>query len=185
MIIKDAKEQYTNMLSDWNKVDPHDAQLLALTTELQDAKAKFVLLTNAVANDNKGKGGSSGPGKGMFAEEWQFVNEGDSKLVKGKTWWWCSQHNDGKGMYVRHPPSDHAEWLRCKNSDSERYISPDNRKSSPPDPNNSDTPSAPTTLPASTLELGSELKQVLASFGMSDNDADEAWALTKERVSRN
>ena len=31
----------------------------------------------------------------------------------------------------------------------------------------------------------SEVKQVLASFGMSDNDADEAWALTKERVSRN
>ena len=91
------------------------------------------------------------------------------------------QHNDGKGMYVRHPPSDHDEWQRCKNSDSERYISPDIRKTSNPDPNTSETPKD--TNP--NLELGEELKQVLASFGMSTSDADEAWNLAKERASKN
>ena len=37
----------------------------------------------------------------------------------------------------------------------------------------------------STLELGEELKQVLASFGMSSGDAEEAWTLAKERASKN
>ena len=85
------------------------------------------------------------------------------------------QHNNGKGMYVRHPPLDHDEWQRCKTSDSERYISPDIRKASNPDQNTSDTPKD--TNP--NIELGKELKQILASFGISTSDADEAWNLDK------
>ena len=90
-------------------------------------------------------------------------------------------------MYVRHPPSDHDEWQRCKNSDSERYISPDVRKTTNPDPNTSGTPTDAnsSSLNTSTLELGEEMKQVLASFGMSYADAEEAWQIAKERTSKN
>jgi len=111
MIIRDAKEQYTNMSDNWDQIDPRDAQMLALTTELHSTKAKFALLTDAVANNNsnsRSRGGPSGSRRDG-PEDWQYIKEGDTKEVKGKTWWWCMQHNDGKGMYVRHPPSDHGE----------------------------------------------------------------------------
>ena len=62
MIIKDAKEQYTNMSDNWDQIDPHDAQMLVLTTELRTTKAKCVLLTNAVANNNSNNRGRGGPG---------------------------------------------------------------------------------------------------------------------------
>ena len=83
-------------------------------------------------------------------------------------------------MYVQHPPLDHYKWQRCKNSDSAKYISPDIWKTSNPDPNTSDTPKD--TNP--NLELGKELKQVLASFGTLTSNADEAWNLAKERASK-
>jgi hypothetical protein len=185
MIIKDAKEQYANMSDNWNQLDPRDAQMLALATKLQSAEAKFVLLTNAAANsnnnpNNKGPGGTGGKGSGP--EDWQYVKEGDTKTVYGKTWWWCERHNDGKGLYVRHPPSDHDEWKRCKKS-GEFYKQPDARKTPDPDPNTTNTP---TNVPStSTLELGEEMKQVLASYGMSYADAEDAWQVAKERVSKN
>ena len=31
-----------------------------------------------------------------------------------ETWWWCSKHRDGKGMYVRHKPENHVKWLKMK-----------------------------------------------------------------------
>ena len=64
---------------------------------------------------------------------------------------------------------------RCNLSDSDRYISPDIWKTSNPDPHTSETPKD--TNP--NLELGEEMKQVLASFGMSTSDADEAWNRAK------
>lgn len=34
---------------------------------------------------------------------------GDTVEKDGKTWFWCSQHNDGKGLYVTHRPEDHGK----------------------------------------------------------------------------
>ena len=89
-------------------------------------------------------------------------------------------------MYVRRPPSDHAEWQCCKTSDSDRYISPDIRKTPNPDPNNVDTQTdeTPSSLKASTLELREEMKQVLASYGISNSDIDDMWETVMARSSK-
>ena len=81
MIIRDAKEQYTNMSDNWDQIDPRDAQMLALTTELHTTKAKCVLLTNAVANNNSNSSGRGGPGgsRRYGPEDWQYIKEGDIK----------------------------------------------------------------------------------------------------------
>ena len=41
MILKDVKEQYTNMSDNWDQVDPRDAQMLTLTTKLHSTKAEW------------------------------------------------------------------------------------------------------------------------------------------------
>ena len=56
-------------------------------------------------------------------EDWQFENPNNkTKLVKRKkikgemkdvTYHWCKNHNQGKGMWVRHLPAD------CKNKSSD------------------------------------------------------------------
>ena len=86
-----------------------------------------------------------------------------------------------KGKRDVHPTFSLGPWWieRYKNSNSEKCISPDIWKTLNPDPNTSDIPKD--TNP--NLELGKELNQVLASFGISNSDADEAWNMVKERAS--
>ena len=82
------------------------------------------------AQDNNNHNTNSRGGsviKSEGPEEWQYVKKGDTKMVNGKMWWWCLNHNSGKGMYVHHPPSDHDEWFTRKNTSS-RYISPDKQE---------------------------------------------------------
>lgn len=59
---------------------------------------------------NSGGGGNNKP----KYEEWQTQKQGDSIQQKGKTWWWCPQHRDGQGLYVRHKPENHDKWLAMK-----------------------------------------------------------------------
>ena len=47
-------------------------------------------------------------------------------MKDGKKWWWCKQHNNGKGMYVRHPPHEHSDWAARKKA-GQKYIPPDYR----------------------------------------------------------
>ena len=57
---------------------------------------------------------SSGSEKRTRWEEWQTEKKGDSVQHNGKTWWWCPQHHEGKGLYVRHKPENHDKWLASK-----------------------------------------------------------------------
>lgn len=97
----------------------------------------------------------------------------------GKKWWWCPNHMDGKGMYVRHPPEDHAEWQSKKGIKGPNgYFSPDRRRPSANVTSGGDANKDGTgknDVDTGNLELGSELKRVLATFGLSDADAESAW----------
>jgi hypothetical protein len=75
------------MADNWDQVDPRDAQILDLTTELHSTKATFVLLTNVVANNNSNNRGRNGPDSSRRdgPKDWQYIKEGDTKEVKGKT----------------------------------------------------------------------------------------------------
>ena len=72
-------------------------------------------------NGGGGGGGNNNTNRGPW--EWQMKKKGDKIVVDQKTWWWCPDHNKGKGMYVRHKPENHAAW---KNSGSKKtYVDKD------------------------------------------------------------
>ena len=170
-LILAAQKSYTNMekAETWNKVDPRDAQFTALSTQLLEIVKTAQV--HATSTTNSGGGGTKPPGnKANSVKEWKYKNVGATTVVDGKTWWWCSKHNSGKGLYVRHPPADHDKWAECCNKcdPADRYKSPAEVNSS----SSSSQANATSDPVAETLELGSELKRVLASFGMSDADAN-------------
>ena len=151
--------------------------MIALTTQLLDAKLK---LAEAARGTGSGGGGkiTGGGTKTNGPEEWKFGKVSNTKQMY-KTWWWCSEHDNGQGMYVRHPPAKHDKW-RQKKKAGERYIAPDYCSSTTPSgggtkPNGGDIANAKSLSVTSHLELGSELKQVLYSYGLSNTDADAIW----------
>ena len=107
MLIKAAKKQYLTVESrgDWNKVDPWDAQMMALVMQLNAAKT-----AQPPAHTPERRTG----GRINSYEDWQLVKDGDTKTMKGTTWWWCQKHNDDKGLYVHHPLEDHEKWPHAK-----------------------------------------------------------------------
>jgi len=192
IIISAAKKQYLNMttVGDWDKLDPRDAQMIALLTTIKEtSERQGQTRYGGGGGGGGGSGGGGGGGRNSY-EDWQLTKSTDMIQMNGKTWWWCPQHNDGKGLYVRHPPGDHAKWLNSKrnrNDPSARYTPPDSKPSgsanvtdggklNKPDDNSSDS---------GKLALGNELKQVLCSYGLSDTDAESAWEQAMARASLN
>ena len=204
MVINAAKKMYLNMTAtgEWDKLDPRDAQMIALLTTIKentDRQSQRYDPSKKMAGGGGGSGpGGDGGGNSSASrntyEEWQLTKTGDTKQVNGKTWWWCPNHNDGKGLYVRHPPKDHDRWLHSKKNRSDptaRYTPPN------PAPNSASNASANTTdggkkndsdggsSDVGRLELGNELKQVLCSYGLSNSDANSCWEQAVARASLN
>ena len=73
-------------------------------------------------NNSNGRGGAGGSSK-FETPEWQITKKGDKIQQDGKTWGWCPNHNNGKGMYVRHKPENHEKWVATK---GQRYRYTDN-----------------------------------------------------------
>ena len=161
--------------------------MAALATKLQATKAAIVLMTQKQQQQQQqqsGGGGGGGGGGKSGPEECQLKNEEGltTKMVDGTPWWWCLQHNNGKGMWVRHPPGDYEKWKQSKSS-KERYVPPSDASGggSANGGGSSITPPSGGGSNSGQLELGSELKQVLTSYGMSDSDADAIWNTTLAR----
>ena len=94
---------------DWQKVDPCDAQILALTTIMENMKTKsFVTVVVTKADAYREKTTNDEFINGL--ERWFTVKTDKTKVVKGRTYYWCPQHvKEGiwNGMYVTHKPEDH------------------------------------------------------------------------------
>ena len=79
-------------------------------------------------NNNSGnrntntEGGNQGGGerKSMYAD-WQITKTTDKIMKDDKPWWWCPNHNKGKGLYVRHKPENHAKWQESLAGNGRRY----------------------------------------------------------------
>ena len=79
-------------------------------------------------NNNSGnrntntEGGNQGGGerKSMYAD-WQITKTTDKIMKDDKPWWWCPNHNKGKGLYVRHKPENHAKWQESLADNGRRY----------------------------------------------------------------
>ena len=97
-IIMAARRKYGNMIAadTWDKVDPCDAKLLALTTKLA------ALETGKPNNGNAGGGSGNNNrsnndknnGIDMVAnvKKWHTVKGKDKVHKNGKDWWWCPHH---------------------------------------------------------------------------------------------
>ena len=89
-------------------------------------------------------------------------------------WWWCPRPNDGKEMYVCHPPEDHDKAI-SRRKNGQKYTPPDYRPGYKPDAdlkpssNNSTKPSVP-----QKLKLDPRLKEVLCTnICLSEQDIDK------------
>ena len=79
-------------------------------------------------NNNSGnrntntEGGNQGGGerKSMYAD-WQITKTTDMIMKDDKPWWWCPNHNKGKGLYVRHKPENHSKWQESLAGNGRRY----------------------------------------------------------------
>ena len=195
MVIVTAVSEYKSMQARgvWDKLGPHQAHMDALLTIAAKNSQRPSQSSSTGDLDRKtgGRGGPGGDGGGKryTFEPWQTEFKGATIVRNKKTWWFCKQHNEGKGLYVCHPPGDHDAWKASKDKMKETNAKFPEYK--PPDPlfkasahTTDGTGDGAGTNSNSTLELGEELKQVLASFGMSSGDAEEAWTLAKERASK-
>ena len=122
-LITEAKAKYTNMitLNTWDKEDPKDAKIAALTTQLVELQ-QCVLATRDL-NKTQPEKGKSTDNKNGTIEAWRMKKDGDHKQVNGIDYWWCPHHKwDGKfdGLYMQHKPEDHDEWK--KRRDEKRAI---------------------------------------------------------------
>jgi hypothetical protein len=157
VLIRTSVQQYNNMYKQkiWNNNDGSNAKIVALTTALEDLKAKFNTSKNSNHNDSCSHDHSK---KGSYLEvaEWRKKKSfGDSVKKDGRQWYWCSiGHNKGKGMYVTHKEEDHNKRYSSKSSNSDS--SNKNKEKS--------------------MTLSDNLKAAMVSkFKCSDSDADKLW----------
>ena len=128
-IVKGGRSKYNNMFirEQWNKVDPRDAELLALKTQvinLEKKRAAPVPAPTALATDaKKTKNQTKEPHldwnkvEGTNVDKWRVVKKGETIEAGGKTSYWCKHHKlDGKwdGMYCWHKPEDCPKLLANK-----------------------------------------------------------------------
>ena len=171
-VITACRARYNNMVTKklWDKVDPCDAQLLAMATELKQLKSEQASATAAAlasaSNTVPPKDPTNSSGR-VFNDKfvdgvprWRTVKEGDTKVVDGRTYHWCPYHKHSKGhwdgLYCTHHPS------RCfRNKDRTNPKTPSEDK--PP-------------LPSAKLELHSKLKEVMCTqLCLSSDDVDRIF----------
>ena len=161
--------KFTNMEStnSWSQIDPREVKLLALTTRIQELEN---MKTQPFTGDKDNSGANNNDS--FKIEEWRFVKDGDTVTRDGKKWWWCPHHNKGKGLYVRHPPSEHDDWAARKRA-GQKYIPPDYRTTSssgddnPPPSKPSDTVPEP-----KKLAISENLRSIFCNqLMLSDDDA--------------
>ncbi len=95
---------------EWDKVDPRDAKLTALTTELNKLKT-----ANRPKPGSEGSGNNQdGHGKIGGVQIWCTIKKGNTLEPDRRTAYWYPHHKhpQGKfdGLYRWHKPEEHFEW---------------------------------------------------------------------------
>ena len=113
-LITNAVTLYNNAVhhKTWNKPDPKDAKLIALTTQLEKLLKSS---GNQTALTTDAKTSAKQPFKPRnIINEWR-KKKGVAKVTKdGQMWYWCSKHKvDGEydGLYVTRSPEDHDKVM--------------------------------------------------------------------------
>lgn len=109
-LIMSCKQQYINISrrGEWNKVDPKDAQIIALTTALKGASTKTTV------NVATPKNGTSTKTEREQYFAWRTKEQGKTATWKGRVHTWCPNHKKAgvfDGMYYdSHTPETHDTW---------------------------------------------------------------------------
>ena len=175
-LITAARTKFDNMDKQklWNKVDPRDAQIMALTTQLEEIKkgqgtekpAAAAHATNGNAPKQNGRWKQeAGPEcvAGTKVQKWRTVFAGPHKTDdQGKVHHWCPNHTlDGKwdGLYCTHTKE------RCWKA-----------KKKPSSTNGNASEAAPPSSTNASLDLQTKLKQVMCTnLCMSSEDVDKLF----------
>ena len=169
-LIVAVRTKFNNMekRDQWNKVDPRDAQILVLTTKLEQLEQKSPQRQPKQPAALATYDNVTGPGciDGTKVKEWRITHDGPSKTVDGKEWFWCPHHvNKGKwdGLYVAHRPEQHK---------GQKNGTP--KKDSLKMKDGLLKPATP--VPATQLQLQSRLKEVMCTnLCMSGDDVDKLF----------
>ena len=118
--VMDAKAvtMYNNAVSAgrWEKKDPKDAKILALTTridELVEKGEKFEALSTNQREVHKSQ--NTQRDRIQAIADWGMKKTMDSVERDGKKWYWCPKYvvpGTYDRLYMTHKPEDHHEWKR-------------------------------------------------------------------------
>ena len=168
-LVQVANTKYNNMVmqGNWKNVDGKDSKMVALLTKVNDLEEK---LKNRSSTSNQPTSGQ--PSNKFFTlDVWRMKYDGDSKVVDGKTWYWCKRHKqDGvyDGLYVTHKEEDHDDWLAKKSHWNKK-------KRSAPAP--STTSTSGSTPSADKLTLSNNLKAaMITNFQCTSDQAEKLWS---------
>ena len=109
-LVQKSTTKYNNMVLQklWNQTNPKDANILVLTTKLENLELTYSTANLGIPTNNPGKSNPWEP------EDWQITNTGPKIEKCGKTLYWCPHHkgnkNQWESMYINHEPTDHPQW---------------------------------------------------------------------------
>ena len=172
--------KYNNMakLGRWKQVEPKDATIVALTTQIKNLENKIGNTSNSSGGGLSGSNNNKNPK--FTLEAWRIKFDGKEKTVDGVLWYWCSKHVMDEvydGMYVKHHEDKHDEWLERKKGGwkkGSKDITTSNGSQS------SDADTAP------KLTLSNNLKAAMVTnFNCSEAQANSLWSEVVQNSSVN
>jgi hypothetical protein len=146
-----------------DSTDPPDAKFIALTTEISTLKTEI----QNMQRSNGSSGATNSGGRNPIAP-WRYEKTLGASVTKdGKTWYWCTQHAGGKGMYVTHHPDDHGKPFHERRGQRDRET-----------PRTSNTSGGGATSSSNgRLQLNDRMQAALTSRGFT---ADQTESIIKE-----
>ncbi len=100
----------------WSKPSAQGEHIIALQAKIGKLESSLQQKTTAKKDDAKSKEGKGKKGKNKAkkgkrkVEPWKLIapiaNQPKTKMVNGKTYYWCLYHNNNKGQWVVHNPND-------------------------------------------------------------------------------
>ena len=170
-----ANDIIVKLMKKWNNNSINEEsqeQSSKSKTNADSSNAKSLVLLTALTNAQVGAGGKpeqrSRSVQNLIAEWRKTKSHNDSIFKDGKMYYWCPQHQEGKGLYVTHNLKDHgkpiAEW---SNTDRSRNV----KQGAPPkQAESSDTPAT------NKLQLSEQMKAALTTSGIDLKELQEGSA---------
>ena len=185
-LISAARQKHAMMVDkkSWGQVDPKNAQILALSTRLDQVTKELSLKQKSTPAPPSGYPPKSGAPAGNATlptpdmkdktdgpEKWRSMKKGEEMEMYGHPWYWCPHHKhpQGKfdGLYCRHKPCDHGSWKKTMQDKKKQQ----NGASGGASVNATDA-SVDSANDGARLTLTDSVKNVLlTNFGISEADA--------------